>query len=108
MNAGQGAEYRFSFFAEIGAVAVGVALVVVLLARRRWPEATYVGLSLTALACSTFFFSVTRATLLWFPLYLLLAAAAAKRSWVHGAYLAFSLPLLAGLALTYTSGLWTA
>jgi hypothetical protein len=108
LNAGQGAEYRFAFFAEITAVALGVALVVVLLVKRRWPEATYVGLSLAALVSSTFFFSVTRASLLWFPLYLLLAAAAAKRSWVHGAYLAVSLPLLAALTLTYTSGFWTA
>lgn len=108
MDPNQGAEYRFSFYAEIGAVAVGVALVVVLLLRRRWPEATYVGLSLGALASSTFFFSVTRATLLWFPLYLLLAAAAVKRPWVHGAYLALALPLLAGLTLTFTSGFWTA
>ncbi len=107
-NPGTGAEYRFSYFAEIGAVALGVVVVVLLLRRRRWPEATYVGLSLAALGSSTFFFSVTRATLLWFPAFLLLAAAASRRPWLHTAYLAVSLPLLAGLALTFTSGLWTA
>jgi hypothetical protein len=107
-NPGTGAEYRFSFFAEIGAVGIGIALVVLLLLRKRWPEAVYVGLSLGALASSTFFFSVTRATLLWFPAYLLLAAATVRRPWVHVAYLVVSLPLLAGLTLTFTSGLWTA
>lgn len=108
MSAGQGAEYRFSFFAEIGFVAIGVALVVVLLVKRRWAETTYIALSVGALASSTFFFSVSRAALLWWPLYLLIAAASVKRPWVHGLYLAISLPWLAALALTFTSGLWTA
>ena len=46
----QGAEYAWSFRAEILSVAVGLVLTVVLLVQRRWGEGTYVGLSVAALA----------------------------------------------------------
>jgi len=105
-NLEQGAEYVWSFGAEIIAVAVGLVITSVLLARRRWGEATYVGLSVTALATSTYYLSVGRATLLWWPLFLLLAAAAQRRPWVHPAYVALSAPLMALLVLTFTSGRW--
>ena len=106
LNAGAGPEYRFSFFAEIGFVLLGIALVLALLRLRRWAEAVYVGLSVGALASSTFFFSVSRASLLWWPLFLLLAVAAARRPWVHTAYLAVALPLLAATTLAFTAGRW--
>ena len=102
----QGAEYAWSFRAEILAVAVGVALTVVLLRRRAWGEATYVGLSVGALATSTYYLSVGRATLLWWPLYVLLAVAAVRRPWLHTAYVALSAPVMALLVLTFTSGRW--
>ena len=43
------------------------------LALRRWPEATYVGLSVGVLVCSTLIVSAPRYALTWFPAYLLLA-----------------------------------
>lgn len=106
-SSAQSPEYRFSFYAETGFAALGVVLVVLLLRSRRWAEATYVGLSVGALVSSTFFFSVSRAALLWWPLPLMLAAAAARRPWVHALYLAGSLPLLAAVTLTFTAGAWT-
>jgi hypothetical protein len=102
----QRAELAWSFGAEVLAVLVGVLLTAVLLRRRRWGEATYVGLSVAALATSTFYLSVGRATLLWWPLFLLLAAASERRRWVHLAYLALSAPLMALLVLTFTTGRW--
>jgi hypothetical protein len=105
-DAGGAGEWVWSFRAEITSVLVGVALVVVLLALKRWGEATYVGLSVAALGTSTFYFSVSRATLLWFPLFLLLAVAAQKRPWVHPLYVAASAPLMALLVLTFSSGRW--
>ena len=102
----QGAEYAWSFRAEIIAVVVGLVLTAVLVRRRSWGEATYVGLSVTALATSTFYLSVGRATLLWWPLFVLLAVAAVRRPWLHTAYLAVSAPLMALLVLTFTSGRW--
>ena len=106
-NLDQGAEYTVNWWAEIAAVAVGVALAAVLLLLRRYGEATYVGLSVAALATSTFYLSVARATLLWFPLFLLLASAARTRPWVHTAYVTVCAPLMALLVLTFTSGRWT-
>lgn len=100
------AEYAFAYTAEIVAVLVGVALTVVLLVQRRWGEATYVGLSVTALATSTTYLSVSRATLLWFPLWLLLARAGERRRWLTTAYLAVSAPLMVMLSLTWMRGAW--
>ena len=102
----QPAEHAWSFTAEIAAVAVGLVLVGVLLHRRRWGEATYVGLSVGALATSTSYLSVGRATLLWWPLFVLLALAGARRPWLHTAYVAVSAPLMALLVLAFTSGRW--
>ena len=102
----QPAEHAWSFGAEIAAVAVGLVLTVVLLLRRRWGEATYVGLSVGALATSTYYLSVGRATLLWWPLFVLLALAAERRPWVQVAYVAVCAPLMALLVLTFTAGHW--
>jgi hypothetical protein len=102
----QGAEYAWSFRAEILAVVVGLVLTLVLVRRRAWGEATYVGLSVGALATSTYYLSVGRATLLWWPLFVLLAVAAARRPWLHIAYVAVSAPLMALLVLAFTSGRW--
>lgn len=100
------AEYTWSFRAEILAVLVGVAVTLVLLRRRQWGEATYVGLSVGSLATSSFYLSVGRATLLWFPVWLLLASALARRPWLQTAYVTVSTPLMAAGVLTFTSGRW--
>jgi hypothetical protein len=103
---GLASDFAWSFRFEIVAVLVGVAVVVVLLMKKRWGEATYIGLSVAALATSTYYLSVSRATLLWFPLFLLIAGAAQKRPWVHVAYVAACAPLMALLVLTFSSGRW--
>jgi len=102
----QGAEYAWSFTAEIVAVLVGVVATVLLLRRARWGEATYVGLGVAALATSSFYLSVARATLLWFPLWLLLAEAAQRRPWLHAVYVATAAPLMAAGVLSFTAGRW--
>jgi hypothetical protein len=102
----QGAEYAWSFGAEVVAVLVGLVLTGGLLARARWGEATYVGLSVAALATSSFYLSVGRATLLWWPLFVLLAVASVRRPWLHAAYLALAAPVMALLVLAFTAGRW--
>ena len=101
-----GAEYAWSFRAEVVAVAVGLLVTVVLVRRARWGEATYVGLSVAALATSTFYLSVARATLLWFPLWLLLAEAGQRRGWVLPVYVTVAAPLMALGVLAFTAGRW--
>ena len=105
-DGGQAAQYAWSFRAEIVAVVVGVVLTVVLLVRARWGEATYVGLSVAALATSSFYLSVGRASLLWWPLFVLLAVSSVRRPWVHAVYLALAAPLMALLVLAFTAGRW--
>jgi hypothetical protein len=104
----QGTAYEWSFRAEIIAVLVGVALTVVLLLMRRFGEATYVGLQVAALGCSSYYLSVSRSTLLWFPLWLLLARWSTTRPWLHRGYLAVAPALMFVAVITFTSGRWVA
>lgn len=62
------------FFAEIVAMAVGLVTTLACLLRKRWAEATWVGVQLAAFGTSYWYMSVNRAVLLWFPLFLMLGA----------------------------------
>lgn len=106
LSSPQGAEYAWAFRGEIAAVVVGVLLTVVLLRRARYGEAVYVGLQVVAFATSSYYLSVGRATLLWFPLWLLLAEAAQRRPRLHTAYVVLAAPLMATGVLAFTSGRW--
>jgi hypothetical protein len=101
-----GPAYQWSFRAEVLAVAIGVAVTVLLVLRRRWPEAVYVGGQVAALATSAYYLSVARATLLWWPLWVMLAAASLRRRWLHPAYLAVAPALMLAGVVAFTQGRW--
>ncbi len=61
------------FRAEVVSMALGVLVTVWCLHRRMWAEASWVGVQVLAFSLSYWFFSVNRATLLWFPLWIMLA-----------------------------------
>lgn len=103
---GQGGSYEWSFRAEIVALAIGVALCVVLALRRRWAELVYVGAQVVALGTSSYYLSIARTTLLWWPLWLLLAEESVRRRWVHAAYLAVAPALMALMVVTFVQGNW--
>jgi hypothetical protein len=105
-DAGLSPEYRWSYYAQIACVAVGLVVVAVSLARKEWGEAVYVGLSVAALATSTVYLSVERATLLWFPLWLMLARAASARPWLQWGYVVLATPLMVTGVLTFHDGRW--
>ncbi|MFZ0531064.1 MAG: hypothetical protein WAL91_11085 [Propionicimonas sp.] len=65
-------EWAWVFRAEVVSMAAGIVVTVVSLIRRRWGEATWVGLQVGAFSVSYWFMSVNRAVLLWFPLWTLL------------------------------------
>lgn len=67
------------FRAEFLSVIVGVIVVVVLLKRRRIPEASWVGVQIFAFSLSYWFQSVCRAVLIWFPLWTLLGESIERR-----------------------------
>ena len=101
-------DFGWQFRAEIIAAAVGVLLTVGLLGWRRWGEATFVGLQVLAFTTSFWFFSVPRSTLLWFPLFLALAAITMRWRWTLWTYIAVSAPLMIVWAVVYTAGgKWT-
>ncbi|WP_326684490.1 mannosyltransferase family protein [Streptomyces microflavus] len=98
--------YAAMFQAELAAMLVGVALVALLVRRRRWPEAVYVALSLWALGTSYWYTSIPRATLLWWPLWIGLAALSLRRPWFRTAYLCVAVPVTALVALAFLTGRW--
>jgi len=105
-DAGQPPQFAFSFRLELAAMLVGLLLTGWLLWRRRWAESTYVGLQVAALATSQYYLSVPRATLLWWPLWVGLAAVAHRRPLVLGAVLALTVPLAVLHVAAFTTGRW--
>jgi len=79
------------------AVLLGVAVVALLAWQRRWPEATYLGLSVGVVLCSTLWVSSPRYALTWFPAYLALATVSGERRarLLTRALVLVALPLLA-------------
>lgn len=82
---------------EIVAVAVGVALVGLLLRRREWGYAAFAGTTMAAMTTSSWYYSVPRILLSLFPLVILLAGWTARRPGRHD-------PVLATLTVSATLG----
>ncbi|WP_267594530.1 mannosyltransferase family protein [Carbonactinospora thermoautotrophica] len=99
-------QFAWMFRIEILTVAVGVALTGWLLARRRWGEATWVGLQVVALGTSFWYFSVPRAALLWWPLWIGLAAWSRRRPGALTAYLVTVAPFMVVFTLAFSTGRW--
>lgn len=91
---------------EMIAMAVGVALLVWLLRKRRWAEATFVGLSVVSLGTSHNYLSVPREMLLWWPLWAILGVWTVRRPWIRTVYLCVSTPLLFTVAYLFLMGEW--
>ncbi len=102
------ADLLVSRWADLLSVVGGLVLLGVLLWLRRWAEATYIGLSVGVLVCSTMITSAPRYALMWFPAYLLLARLVHRPGWgwLRVAVPALCLPLMAALALTFSARLW--
>ena len=64
---------------EIASVAIGYLTVLGCAVRRAWAQAAYVLGQVLALSCTTWFISVNRAVLLWFPLFLAIGSWASWR-----------------------------
>lgn len=101
-------DYGWQFRAEIIAGIIGLLLTVGLLVWRRWGEATYVGLQVAAFMTSFWFFSIPRSTLLWWPLWIALAAVTLRWRWTLWAYVAVSAPLMIVWTAAFVAGgRWT-
>ncbi|WP_123669654.1 hypothetical protein [Actinocorallia herbida] len=100
-------EWTNAFRVEIAAAAVGVLLVAWLLHQRQWPEFVYVATQLAAFMTSSFYLSIGRATLLWFPLWIVLGHLMSRHRWLLAVYLSISLPLMVAFTASFTQGQWT-
>jgi hypothetical protein len=101
-----GNDYAVQYYADIVAIAIGVLLTLYLLWAHHYGEMTYVGLQVGALATSSYYLSVGRATLLWWPLWLLLGRVFARRPGLLVAYVAVSAPLMIALVVGFTGKNW--
>jgi hypothetical protein len=97
-------QYRLEILAVVGMAAV----VVILLVKRWWAEATYVGLTLVALATSNVYYSVPRSYLTLFPVWVLLGVWATRRRWVLAAWAVVALPLMLVGVVGFVTGHWIA
>lgn len=92
--------------AELIAGALAIAVCIWLIMRRRWPELVYIGGQTAAFFTSSYLFSVPRAFLLWWPVWIALAAFVQRRPQWWPWILAVFVPLQAALAIAFTSNSW--
>ncbi len=102
LDGAQSSAFQVFWWAEIGAVLVGVLLTAALLRERRWGEATFVGLTTLIMASSSYWASGVRAILVAFPLYLWLS----RHLRAGYVYALLSAPLMAVFVIAFTQGTW--
>lgn len=91
---------------EIACMAVAVLLTLALAWRRQWPEFVYCFLTVAALGATTYYQAVPRALLVMWPLYMLVARAAGRRTWLGHVYLWTCVPLAVLVAVLFFLGAW--
>jgi hypothetical protein len=102
LDGGQNSAFQVFWWAEIGAVLVGVLLTAALLRELRWGEATFAGLTTLIMASSSYWASGVRAILVAFPLYLWLA----RHVRTGYVYALLSAPVMAVFVVAFTQGSW--
>lgn len=96
-----------SYREEILSAMVLVVLIVARLIRRNWADVAYLAPQAVALlAMSSFYMSVGRASLLWWPLYISVGLVGSRKPWVFMAYLAVAAPVWAINVGNFTTGAW--
>jgi hypothetical protein len=74
--------------------------------RRRWAELTYVGLAVVSLATSSYYMSVAREALLWWPLMIALGIWLSRRLWLASAAVVVSGAMMVGISWLFLTGGW--
>ncbi len=93
-------------YAEVIAAAAGVVVTGVLIYRRLYGESVFVGLNVLLLATSTYFYSVPRSALLWWPLWIGIAYLLRRSRAALSVYLLLSLWAMLWWANLFLNGLW--
>ncbi|MFC6085576.1 mannosyltransferase family protein [Sphaerisporangium aureirubrum] len=98
--------FAWPFRMELAGAVLGVVALLWLLAVRRWSEFLYVGLQLGALLLSSYYLSIPRSALLWWPIWILIAQAGVRRRPILWGYALLAGPLMVLNTLTFLSGAW--
>jgi hypothetical protein len=102
----QPTNWIFAWRIEILAAAAGLALVGWALMKREWGYATFMGATMAALLASTWYFSIPRMLLSFFPAALFLAEWSGGRGPRHELLLASFAPLAGLGVVVFTHGAW--
>jgi mannosyltransferase PIG-V len=94
------------FRAEMVSMALGLVVTGWCLSRRLWAEASWVGIQVLAFSLSYWFFSVNRATLLWFPLWMMVAAWGNWRPQRAGLRIAHRIVVITAFTVSGSLMLW--
>ncbi|MGH3253232.1 MAG: mannosyltransferase family protein [Trebonia sp.] len=94
------------FRLDILVVVGGVAFAGWAAFHRRWAELAYVGIAVVSLATSTYYMSVAREALLWWPLWIALAIWLSRHHWLTGLYIAVSSAMMIGISWLFLTGGW--
>jgi hypothetical protein len=103
---GAGPFDAWPFRLDILVVLAGLAFMGWAVFRRRWAELVYVGVAVVSLATSTYYMSVAREALLWWPLFIALAIWLSRRRWLAGVSLLVSGALMVGISWLFLTGSW--
>jgi len=105
--AGVGTFGPWPFRLDILAVGVGLVFVCWAAFRRRWAEFVYVGIAVVSMATSTYYMSVAREALLWWPLWIGLAIwLSHRRTWLTWLYVVVSGAMMVGISWLFLTGGW--
>ena len=96
----------FAWRIEILAAGAGVALTLWAVVKREWGYAAYMGTFIATLMMSTWYFSIPRMLLAFFPAALFLASATRKSATAHELALLALAPLATMGVIVYTRGAW--
>ena len=99
-------DWIFAWRLEVVAALVGVGLVVIAVKAGEWGYAAFMGSMMAVLLSSTWYFSIPRMLLTFFPAALFLARATRNRSELHEIALVLLAPLAALGVVAFTSGAW--
>lgn len=94
------------FIAEMLNVFIVLGLGIVMLFKRWWAEAAYVFVTMSSLITSEFFYSTPRATLILFPVWLILGIWVTKSKAFTILYFVLAVPFLTLIVLRYVTGQW--
>lgn len=107
-NIGVTATFSIQYKLEIVFALLVLALAIAMLIKGWWAEAVYVLLTLASLATSTVFYSIPRATLVLFPVWMLMGLWLSRSKWVLASYVALCAPLMLVGVVAFVNGRWVA